>query len=781
MTFVSSNQLRIAPRAAGPHRDASPAARLELRVVGMHCAACVARVEQALGSVPGVAEATVNLATERATLRLDSAVEVEALVRAARSAGYEVRPLATVGEEDVERRERAAALASLTRRLGVAAALGLPVVVLGNFGMLPPLDAIGLETQNWIQLAFATPVQWWAGWPFVRGAWRAVVHRNADMDLLIGSGTLAAWLYSLVATVAPEAFRALGIAPHAYFDTAVVIVVLILLGRRLEAGARAGASRAIRRLMELSPRTARRVTGEGAGVEEVPVAAVAVGDRLLVRPGEKVPVDGVVLDGRSTVDRSLLTGEPLPAEVGPGDRVTGATLNGAGAFRMRAERVGADSVLMQIVRLVQQAQGSKARVSRLADRVAAVFVPVVISIAIAAFVLWFDFGPEPRLARALLASVSVMIIACPCALGLATPTALIAGTGRGAELGVLVRGAEAIERAERVEVVVFDKTGTLTHGRPEVTDLVPAAGVSEAALIEIAAALEARSEHPIATAVVRATRERDLAVRDPDDFAAVPGRGVVGVVEGRVAALGTPALMAEQGVDAGALDPARARLEEQGKTVFVVALDGAPLGLVAVGDRVKLDAAEAVSRLGCAGREIWMITGDNRRTAAAVARQVGIPEERVLAELLPQEKRAALERLQRGGRQVAMVGDGINDAPALAQADLGIAMAGGTDVAMEASGMTLVRADLGGVEVALRLARRTMQVIRQNLFWAFAYNVVGIPVAAGALYVLLRAGGPLGPVLGWEGTLHPMLASLAMAFSSVSVVTSSLRLRGFRP
>jgi Cu+-exporting ATPase len=504
------------------------------------------------------------------------------------------------------------------------------------------------------------------------------------------------------------------------------------------------------------------------------------GDVLLVRPGEKVPVDGVILEGRSSLDRSLLTGESMPVEAGPGDAVTGATVNQTGAFRMRAERVGADSMLMQIVRLVQEAQGGKAEVARFADRVAAVFVPVVIAIAIAAFVLWFDLGPAPRLPQALLKTVAVLIIACPCALGLATPTALMVGTGRGAELGVLIRGAEALESARGIGVVVFDKTGTLTHGRPELTDVVPAAGVDESRLLRVAAAAEQRSEHPLAAAVTRAASARGLSLPEPEDFAAVPGRGVVALVEGRAVVVGSAALMGEQGVDLGPLEDARARLEALGRTVFAVAENGAPLGLVAVADTLKPDAPGALDTLRRAGLEVWMITGDNARTATAVAAQAGIRPERVLSEVLPGGKSEAIRALQAQGRRVAMVGDGVNDAPALAQADLGIAMGGGTDIAMEASGITLVRGDLAGVPTALRLARRTLQVIHQNLFWAFVYNTLGIPIAAGALYPLMRAGGPVGPLLGWEGTLHPMLASLAMALSSVSVVTSSLRLRSFR-
>jgi Cu+-exporting ATPase len=771
MTFVSKSPLESPPENA-------PRA-VELRIVGMHCAACVSRVEQALGSVPGVGAATVNLANERARVRVLQAVEPEALVRAVRAAGYDARPVSGAGEDEAERRERATAIAALERRLWVAVLLGLPVVLLGNFGTMPPLSALSAGTRNVLQLVLATPVQWWAGSSFMRGAWGAMRRRNADMDLLIATGTLAAYAYSVIATLAPAAFRAAGLEPHVYFDTAVVIVALVLLGRRLEAGARAGTSQAIRRLMELSPRMARRLRGDA--VEDVPIESVAPGDLLLVRPGEKIPVDGVVVDGHSAVDRSILTGEPIPVEVKAGDAVVGATLNGAGAFRMRVERVGADSVLMQIVRMVQAAQASKARISRIADRVAAVFVPVVISIAITAFVLWFDLGPEPALAHALLAAVSVLIIACPCALGLATPTALIVSAGRGAELGVLIRGADVLEAAERVDTLVFDKTGTLTHGRPEIVQVIPAPGIAPERLLAVAATLESVSEHPIAAAVLRAADERGLAAARPEDFSAVPGRGVVGMIDGQPAALGTAALLAEQGVDVTSLEAERRRLEDRGLTVVLVGLDGAPLGLLAAGDRIKDGAAEVLARLARAGYERWMITGDNRRTASAVAEQVGIDPEHVLAEVLPAEKGEAVARLESRGSVVAMIGDGINDAPALARARVGIAMGSGTGVAVEASGITLVRSDLHGVEAALALARRTMQVIRQNLFWAFAYNVVGIPIAAGALHPFLRAGGPLGPWWGWDGTLHPMVASLAMAFSSVSVVTSSLRLRGFRP
>jgi len=722
--------------------------------------------------------ASVNLATERASIVLEGPLAPERLAEAVRQAGYGARAVSGPLADTAAERAREAERRALTRRFAVAAALSVPVVVLAHLGMLPGLRAIPLEAQNWIQLLFASPVQLWAGWPFLRGSWIALRRRTADMNLLVGVGTLTAYLASLVATVVPAAVRGTGEEAHVYFDTATVIVTLILLGHLLESRARASTSLAMRRLLDLRPRTARRVAG--SDVEEIPLDRVEPGDVLLVRPGEKVPVDGVLLDGRSSVDASMLTGESLPVEVGPGERVSAATLNQAGSFRMRAERVGADSMLMQIVRLVQQAQASKAEVARLADRVAAVFVPVVLSIAVAAFVLWFDFGPEPRVSGALLRLVAVLIIACPCALGLATPTALIVGTGRGAELGVLMRGADALESAGGIRAVVFDKTGTLTRGRPALTDVLPASGVEESRLLGVAASVEQRSEHPLAEAVVRGARERGVALAEPGDFSAVAGRGVVALLSGRAIVVGSAALLAGQGVDLAALEPERARLEAAGRTVFAVAENGVPLGLLAVADTLKPGAREAVATLERAGLEVWMITGDNARTAQAIATQAGIAPQRVLAQVLPGEKSARIAALQAAGMRVAMVGDGINDAPALARADLGIAVGGGTDIAMEASGITLVRGDLAGVPVALRLARRTMQVIRQNLFWAFVYNTLGIPVAAGALYLLLREGGPVGPLFGWQGTLHPMFASLAMALSSVSVVSSSLRLRGFK-
>jgi P-type Cu+ transporter len=749
---------------------------LEFAIRGMHCASCVSRVEQALASVPGVAAASVNLATERASVRVSQPVPPEALIAAVRRAGYDATALDDASAARADQ-DRARDTAALRRRLVIAAVLGAPVVVLGNLGDFGPLHAIPAQTRNLIQLVFATPIQFWAGWPFVRGGFDAVRRRAADMNLLVALGTLAAFSYSAAATLAPRAFASAGSEPHVYFDTAVVIVTLILLGRWLEARARAGASTAIRRLLELGARTARRVSG--ASTEEIPLDQVRAGDILAVRPGEKVPVDGTVTEGRSNIDVSMLTGEPLPIEVGPGDAVVGATMNQTGAFRMRAERLGADSMLMQIVRLVERAQTGKAQAQKLADRVAAVFVPVVIAIAVLTFALWFALGPAPHATRALLQAVSVLIIACPCALGLATPTALMVGTGRGAELGILIRGADVLEAAERVTTVVFDKTGTLTRGRPELVEIVCAAGVDGAQLLRAAAAVERHSEHPLAAAILRGAQARGIEAPEPDDFSAEPGRGAIAVVAGRVALAGKPALLESHGIALGPLESSRAELESRGRTVIAVAEAGALLGLLAVADTLKPDAPAAIAALRSAGAKVWMITGDNARTAQSVAREVGIDEANVLAGVLPGEKSDKIGELRKSGG-VAMAGDGINDAPALAAADVGIAMAGGTDIAIEASGITLVRGDLMGVVTALKLARRTMQVIRQNLFWAFVYNTLGIPVAAGLLYVVLRPGGAIGPLFGWEGTLNPMLASLAMAFSSVSVVSSSLRLRSFR-
>jgi len=633
-------------------------------------------------------------------------------------------------------------LADMTRRFWVGLVLGLPVFVIA---MAMPALHTWMGPLNWLQLALATPVVFWCGWPFFERAAASVANRSPNMFTLIGLGVGAAYLYSVVATVAPAAFPIGFHAAHGavepYFDTAVVVVVLVLLGQVLELRARGATGAAIRRLLGLAPKTARRVRPDGTD-EDVPLDAVRVGDRLRVRPGEKVPADGVVEDGRSSVDESMLTGEPVPVEKSAGNAVTGGTVNGSGSFVVRATAVGGETVLSRIVRMVGEAQRSRAPVERLVDRVSRWFVPAVILVAVATFFAWGLLTPagQPGWALGLVNAVAVLIIACPCALGLATPMAVLVGVGRGAEVGVLVKDAAALEVLGKADVLVVDKTGTLTEGKPRLVAVEPV-GVSEADLLRLGAAVERGSEHPLARAVLQAAAERGVAVPDAADFVAVGGKGVVGVVEGRAVLLGTPALLAERGVDAAAL---LGRLDEhrrQGRTAVLVAVDGTPAGILAVADPVKATTAEAVRLLHADGLRLVMLTGDSRATAEAVGRELGIDE--VVAEVLPADKAAAVKRFQAEGHVVAMAGDGVNDAPALAQADVGIAMGTGTDVAIESAGVTLVRGDLRGLARARRLSRATMAGIRQNLFLAFAYNAVSVPVAAGVLYPLV--GVLIGP------------------------------------
>ena len=736
-------------------------------VRGMHCAACVDKVERALRSVPGVEAASVNLATERASVEWDPArADAHALAKAVAAAGYELAeasssPVPGAAVEDREQAERGVEQRRLRARVVLGAVLSVPIV-LGSMTEIFPWAPAWLR-DPWTLLLLATPVQFWVGADFHRGFLRDLRHRSASMSTLVSLGTNAAYFFSLAVLLWPHVFMTLGAMP--YFETSAVVITLVALGRWLEARARGRTSEAIRRLVALAPRTAR-VLREGQEVD-VPTSDVVVGDLVRIRPGERIPVDGEVVEGASAIDESMLTGESLPVQRAPGGPVFGGTVNRTGSFVFRASRVGADTTLAQIVRLVEEAQGSRAPIQRLADRVAARFVPAVLVIAAATFVGWWAFGPAPSLLYALTNAVAVLVIACPCAMGLATPTAIMVATGRGAEHGVLFKSAEALETLHRVDMIVFDKTGTLTLGRPVVTDVIPAAGVSDDDVLAIAAAAEQASEHPIGEAIVARAKERGLALPPVTEFTTVPGQGIDALApEGRLL-LGNGTLMLARGVDVTALAPQAGALTTTGKTVVYVAVAFRPLGLIAVADTLKPEARGVVAALRARGLAVAMLTGDDRRTAAAIAREAGI--DAVMAEILPEDKAREVARLREQGRRVAMIGDGINDAPALARADVGIAMGSGTDVAIEAADVTLMRGDLRGVVAAVDLSRRTIRIVKQNLVWAFGYNVVLIPVAAGLLYPL------------WGILLSPILAGAAMAFSSVSVVMNSLRLRRWRP
>ena len=672
-------------------------------------------------------------------------------------------PLAAVEGPDPE-------LASMQRRLWVSAALTVPLFALAMGAMLPgdPLGhLVSAGLHNGIELALATPVVLWGAWPFFVRAWRSLVNRHLNMFTLIGLGVAVAYGYSVVATLAPglfpPAFRGHGGRVAVYFEAAAVIVTLVLVGQVLELRARSQTGAAIRALLGLAPKTARRLRDDG-GEEDVPLDVVQPGDRLRVRPGEKVPVDGAVLEGASRVDESMITGEPMPVQKHPGDHVVGATINGTGALVMRAEKVGRDTLLARIVAMVAEAQRSRAPIQGLTDTVAGYFVPAVILVALLTFGAWALWGPEPRLTYALVNAVAVLIIACPCALGLATPMSIMVATGRGAAAGVLFRNAEAIEVLRGVDTLVVDKTGTLTEGKPKLVTVEPAEGFDEPTLLRLAAALEQGSEHPLAAAIVAGAR--GIALPAAEGFASVTGKGVTGRVEGRAVALGNVALMADVGARMEGLAGRAEALRAEGQTVMFAAVDGALAGLVGVADPIKETAAEALRALRAEGLRVVMLTGDSRTTAEAVARRLGLDE--VIAEVLPAQKAEAVKRLQADGRRVAMAGDGINDAPALAQADVGVAMGTGTDVAMESAGVTLVGGDLRGLVRARRLSRATMANIRQNLAFAFGYNALGVPVAAGVLY-------PFTGLL-----LSPMIAAAAMSFSSVSVIANALRLRGVR-
>jgi Cu+-exporting ATPase len=784
---TARQSVEIAFRA--PERGLAGRRMLALDIEGMTCASCVNRIERYLRKVDGVAEANVNLATERASVVARPDVTSEQLIAAVEAAGYEAKLLLDVAPsragETIEAEPHAADheaagtpetsfqqrhLVDTRRRLAVAAILTIPLLAgLASMTIAPFLPAI--LTNPWLQLALATPVQFYAGWPFYKGAWKVARHRATDMNTLIAVGTSAAYFYSLAAILFPGFFQAAGVATATqlplYFDTSAVIITLILLGRFLEARARSHTSDAIKKLIGLQPRTAR-VLRDGAE-RDIPIEQVVRGDVAIVRPGERVAVDGIVREGRSAVDESMVSGESIPVMKEPGEEVIGGTLNTSGTFRFEATRVGRDTVLAQIVRLVQEAQGSKAPIQRLADLVTSYFVPVVLGVAALTFVIWFVFGPEPAFNLALLNTVAVLIIACPCALGLATPTSIMVGTGKGAENGVLFRNAEALERLHNVRAVVLDKTGTLTEGKPRVTDVIRAADApNEAELIRLVAAAERGSEHPLGEAIVRFGRdEQELELPEGTDFEAVPGQGIAASVSGHEVLVGRPAFLGSRGIDPTALRAAADELATAGKTPVFVALDGRPAAVIAIADTLKAGSVEAVAELHRLGLEVAMLTGDNEVTARAIARQAGV--DRVLADVRPDEKAAQVRKLQAEGKLVAMVGDGINDAPALATADVGIAIGTGTDVAIESGSVTLMSGDLRALVTAIALSRATMRNIKQNLFWAFAYNVALIPLAAGAFY-------PFTGIL-----LDPILAAAAMALSSVTVVSNALRLRGFRP
>ncbi|HEV8579810.1 MAG TPA: heavy metal translocating P-type ATPase [Thermoanaerobaculia bacterium] len=774
-------------------------AKIDIPVQGMTCAACQASVQKALQRQPGVLDAAVNLMLHNAAVTYDPAVtRPEALIEAIRQTGYEAelpRPEQTAFEEQ-EARDRAqeAEFRSLRRKAlfssiaGVVAMIAsMPLMttsaqhgpVADPFmrwamqsmrpalrSVMPWLYRIPPAFLSFGLLALTVAVMAWAGRHFYTRAWSGFRHHSADMNTLIAVGTGAAFLYSLLATVAPGFFLARGVPPDVYYEAVVIIIALILGGNALEARAKSRTSAALRSLVALQPPTARVLRGSEEA--EVPVEEVRSGDTVVVRPGERIPVDGEVIAGASAVDESMLTGESMPVEKKAGDRVIGGTINRTGAFRFRATTLGADSVLAQIVKLMRDAQGSRAPIQKLADRISGIFVPVVISLAIATFAVWFVAADAAPAVRAFAAAVAVLIIACPCAMGLAVPTAVMVATGRGAELGILIKGGEALQRAGDVTTVVLDKTGTVTEGRPAVTDVIPPPGASRSAdeMLRLAASLEASSEHPLGDAIVRGARERGLSLATAEGFQSVTGQGAVGIVGRSFVAVGNEKLMTAYAADVSPLRGDAGRLAGEGKTPIYLAVDGALAGLLAVADPIKPSARQAIEKLKEMGLEAVLLTGDHRRTAEAVARQAGI--DRVVAEVLPEGKVAEIRRLQSEGRVVAMVGDGINDAPALAQADVGIAVGTGTDIAVEASDVTLMRGDPRSVAAAIALSRRTMRTMKQNLFWAFIYNVVGIPIAAGVLY----------PVFGI--LLSPILASAAMAFSSVSVVANSLRLRRAR-
>lgn len=743
---------------------------LRLKLRGMSCASCATAIEKALQTTSGVADCSVNFGAEQATVqynpRQTNLTKIQAAVDAAGYQAFPLQEMAT-GEADQEQAARRAESRELQQKI----ALGGGISILLILGSLPMMTGVELPwipawLQNpWLQLVLTAPVQFWCGYSFYINTWKALKRHAATMDTLIALGTSAAYFYSVFATLFPNFLINQGLVPEVYYETAAVVITLILLGRFLENRAKGQTSEAIRKLMGLQARTAR-VIRNGQEID-VPIEQVQVGDLVQVRPGEKIPIDGEVITGTSTVDESMVTGESVAVKKQPGDEVVGATINKTGSFRFRTTRVGNDTFLAQIVQLVQQAQGSKAPIQRLADQVTGWFVPAVIAVAIATFVIWFDF--MGNLTLALITTVGVLIIACPCALGLATPTSIMVGTGKGAENGILIKGAESLELAHKLQTIVLDKTGTLTEGQPTVTDFATVKGTDprqELKLLGLAAAVERNSEHPLAEAVVRYAQSQEVTPLEAKDFEAIAGSGVRGIVSGHLVQIGTQRWMAESGINTRPLQDHKSTWEAAGKTAVWVAVDSKMQGLLGIADALKESSPEAVRSLKRLGLEVVMLTGDNQQTAAAIAAEAGIS--RVFAEVRPEQKAAQVQKLQTEGKIVAMVGDGINDAPALAQADVGIAIGTGTDVAIAASDITLISGDLQGIVTAIQLSRATIRNIRQNLFFAFIYNVAGIPIAAGILF----------PFFGW--LLNPIIAGGAMAFSSVSVVTNALRLRKFQ-
>ena len=713
-------------------------------IKGMHCASCVRVIEKSLSKVEGVSSAAVNLALEKASVTYDSdRVNDQDLSSAVSNVGYQAILDQTIKDEDVQKKEKQEELKKLRNKVIISLVLG-GIIVVGTF--------LGLN--SWTQLLLAIPVQFWVGLEFYRATIPALKHRTANMDTLVALGTTVAFAYSAFVTIFPQIVQKIGIEPMPYFDVSTIIIGLILLGRYFEAKAKAGTSEAIKRLIGLQAKTAR-VIKNGKDID-IPISDVAVGMVIRVRPGEKIPVDGQILEGESSIDESMVTGESIPVDKTKGDKVVGATLNKTGTFTFKATKVGSDTLLSQIIKLVEEAQSSKAPIQRLADLISSYFVPVVIMLAILTFVIWYVFGPAPTFLFAMLNMVAVLIIACPCAMGLATPTAIMVGTGLGAEHGILIKDASSLETAHKIDTIVFDKTGTLTQGKPEVTDVV-------GDVLQMAASLEKGSEHSLAEAIVNEAESEKVVLNKVTSFKAIPGHGVEGFIGGKKVVLGNRKLMEREKIDITHERSDLAKLEEQGKTVMMLGVNGKLVGLIAVADTIKISAKEAVKSLQEIGIEVVMITGDNQKTAEAIARQVGI--KKVLAEVLPDGKEQEVKRLQEMGKKVAFAGDGINDAPALAQADIGIAMGTGTDVAIESAGITLVNQDLNSVVSAIKLSKKTMRTIRLNLFWAFGYNIVLIPVAMGVLY-------PFFHIL-----LNPIFASGAMAMSSISVVSNSLLLK----